>query len=136
MSTANIEEWEMWKHKRAAPLFLYLDMHMYVSIYFHATDLLKQYLKWNWTAKLAKYGENRICNLRVAGLIFECYFSKTMIPDIERYCHLYLTADSKYHVGYIVGHLWRNLWLLVSYPGKLVRLTDSQGMTKKVLKFV
>ena len=40
------------KHKKDCPtLFIWwLQMHLYTTFYFHfhAADLLKQYLKWNW----------------------------------------------------------------------------------------
>ena len=39
--------------KKTSPHFLFLEVqvHMYLSVYFHyhATDVLEQYLKWNWT---------------------------------------------------------------------------------------
>ena len=48
MTAAKIKEQKS-KHKKSVPLFLYLadHMHMYPSVcfHFHATDLLKQYLK-------------------------------------------------------------------------------------------
>ena len=53
--------------------------------------------------------------------------------DIESNGHLSLTAESEIMSLLVVGHLRKYWRSLVGYPGKPVRWTERQEMTRKIL---
>ena len=79
----------------------------------------------------ARKVSRNIVSLYTFNVIYYIFFYFSMTIDLGHWMVICLFRN---HEGLVVGHLKKKWWLLLSYPGNLVRCTDCQKYDQKVLK--